>query len=126
MDQRPSVFLRPATKLGQGNILRSVCQEFCSQRGLQGGGWGWVGLAGGCLQAHTWGEGWGVWPGGSPSPHPGMRLRCLALNVIQLSSYNNFFLIQELHFEHKWIHENRALFLECSCWTFKRSLMGVS
>ena len=27
-------FLPPATKLGQGNILRSVCQEFC----LRGGG----------------------------------------------------------------------------------------
>ena len=26
-------FLPPATKLGQGNILRSVCQEFCSRGG---------------------------------------------------------------------------------------------
>ena len=25
------VFLPPATKLGKGNILSSVCQEFCSQ-----------------------------------------------------------------------------------------------
>ena len=25
--------LPPATKLGQGNIFRSVCQEFCSRRG---------------------------------------------------------------------------------------------
>ena len=42
--------LPPATKLGQGNIFRSVCQEFCSQgvsrptprggrlKGLAGGG----------------------------------------------------------------------------------------
>ena len=27
-------FLPPATKLGQGNIFRSVCQEFCSLGGL--------------------------------------------------------------------------------------------
>ena len=27
------VFLPPATKLGQGNIFRSVCQEFCSHLG---------------------------------------------------------------------------------------------
>ena len=27
------LLLPPATKLGQGNIFRSVCQEFCSQRG---------------------------------------------------------------------------------------------
>ena len=26
-------FLPPATKLGQGNIFRSVCQEFCSHLG---------------------------------------------------------------------------------------------
>ena len=26
-------FLPPATKLGQGNIFRSVCQEFCSHQG---------------------------------------------------------------------------------------------
>ena len=26
-------YLPPATKLGQGNIFRSVCQEFCSQEG---------------------------------------------------------------------------------------------
>ena len=26
--------LPPATKLGQGNIFRSMCQEFCSQGGL--------------------------------------------------------------------------------------------
>ena len=28
------LFLPPATKLGQGNIFRSVCQEFCSQGGV--------------------------------------------------------------------------------------------
>ena len=47
--------LLPTMKLGQGNIFRSVCQEFCPQGGLQ---------------AHTQGEGWGVWLGGSPGPHP--------------------------------------------------------
>ena len=52
--------LPPATKLGQGNIFRSVCQEFCS-RGRRGGG-NPACIAG--LQAHTQGESWGVWPGG--------------------------------------------------------------
>ena len=28
-----SQYLPPATKLGQGNIFRSVCQEFCSHSG---------------------------------------------------------------------------------------------
>ena len=28
-----SAFLQPETKLGQGNIFRSVCQEFCSHLG---------------------------------------------------------------------------------------------
>ena len=52
-------YYRPATKLGQGNIFRSVCQKFCpqrrgdlqahTQREVGGSGWG----AG--LQAHTWG-----------------------------------------------------------------------
>ena len=27
------IFLPPATKLGQGNIFSSVCQEFCPQGG---------------------------------------------------------------------------------------------
>ena len=27
------IFLEPVTKLGQGNIFRSVCQEFCPQGG---------------------------------------------------------------------------------------------
>ena len=29
-----TVLLPPATKLGQGNIFRSVCQELCPQRGV--------------------------------------------------------------------------------------------
>ena len=29
----PSRYLPPATKLGQGNIFRSLCQEFCSHPG---------------------------------------------------------------------------------------------
>ena len=29
-----SFFLPPATKLGQGNIFRSVCQELCSHPGV--------------------------------------------------------------------------------------------
>ena len=29
-----SAYLPPPTKLGQGNIFRSVCQEFCPQGGV--------------------------------------------------------------------------------------------
>ena len=59
-------FLPKTTKLGQGYIFRSVCQEFCS-RGVSrptprdevmGSGWGAQGI------------GWGVWPGGPPGQHP--------------------------------------------------------
>ena len=39
-------FLPPATKLGQGNIFRSVCQQFCP-----GGGHAWL-LVGGCAWLH--------------------------------------------------------------------------
>ena len=51
--------LPPATKLGQGNIFRSMCQEFCS---------------GGGLQANTHQGGCGVWLVGSPGPHPRGKL----------------------------------------------------
>ena len=64
--------LQPATKLGEGNIFRSVCQEFCSQgvfsptlRGED------EGSGEGGLQVHTYGGGWGSGPGGSPGPDPG-------------------------------------------------------
>ena len=56
-------FLPPATKLGQGNIFRSVCQEFCSQE------WGIPACLAG-LQARTQGGGLGVLPAGSPGPQP--------------------------------------------------------
>ena len=59
-----SRLLPPATKLRQGNIFRSVCQEFCSQGG---------GLARGSPGPHPGGR-LGVWLGGSPGPHPGGRL----------------------------------------------------
>ena len=55
------VSLPPATKLGQGNIFRSVCQEFCLPRGGSPGphrGVGEVEASGrgvGGLQAHTGG-----------------------------------------------------------------------
>ena len=58
--------LPSATKLGQGNIYRSVCQEFCPQGGgvhgrvaWGGGGWGhawWGGVHG---RGHAWqGHAW--------------------------------------------------------------------
>ena len=60
-------FLPRATKLGQGNIFRSVCQEFC-RGGVRSGWWGraWQGacIAGVmsgrehvCGRGHAW---WGV------------------------------------------------------------------
>ena len=65
--------LPPATKLGQGNNFRSVCEEFCSQRGgclgPDPGSMLW-GLDGGGLQAHTWGEVGRVY-GGCLGPDPG-------------------------------------------------------
>ena len=39
---RPT-FLLLATKLGQGNIFRSVCQEFCPRGAMHGGGHAWKG-----------------------------------------------------------------------------------
>ena len=45
-------FLPPATKLGQGNIFRSVCQQFCPQ-----GGHAWLLVGGACVVApggHAW------------------------------------------------------------------------
>ena len=84
------LYLPPAKKLGQGNIFRSMCQEFCSRGRGRGGSPGQHpggrlrGLAGGLqahtqgdLQAHTWEGGSSPTPtgsqtdpGGSPDPHP--------------------------------------------------------
>ena len=61
-------FLSPATKLGQGNIFRSVCQEFCPR-----GGGGSPGPRAGEVE--------GSGQGGSPGPHPGGGLRGLAGGV---------------------------------------------
>ena len=73
--------------LGQGNIFRSMCQDFCpqgegvvsqhalqvvSQHALQVSRGGGIPACLAHLQAHTQGGSWGVWPGGgSPGPHPG-------------------------------------------------------
>ena len=51
-DRKPfkvrNALLLPATKLGQGNIFRSVCQEFCPQGGgVHGSGGGEACVAGG-------------------------------------------------------------------------------
>ena len=53
-DEPSLKFLRPvllpaSTKLGQGNIFTSVCQEFCPRGVGWGGGWGWG--EGVCLSA---------------------------------------------------------------------------
>ena len=60
-------------KLGQGNIFRSVCQEFCPQEGGclgQGPGVRLRGLVGGCLGPDP-GGGWGSGLGGVVSrPRP--------------------------------------------------------
>ena len=60
--------------LGQGNIFRSVCQEFCSQTGVVSQHALQVvsqhALHGGSPAPFTGGS-WGVWPGGSPGWHPG-------------------------------------------------------
>ena len=83
--------LPPATKLGQGNIFRSMCQEFCPQGG--GGGGGGARCRGVVSQQSLQvsrptprgklrglAGGWG----GSPGPHPGGKLRGLARGVLQV------------------------------------------
>ena len=60
-EQVSFVFLPPATKFGQGNIFRSVCQELCPQEGGGDGGIpAWLaGVIPACLavvQGHTQGE----------------------------------------------------------------------
>ena len=63
---RKLIYYRPQTKLGQGNIFRSMCQEFCTQGGGCGRG-GMCGrgvcmaegacMAGGCAwqgEGHAW------------------------------------------------------------------------
>ena len=89
----PYPLLLPATKLGQGNIVRSVCQEFCprggggSQHALQvsrptPGGGRLRGLAGGVSRPIPRGEVEGSgWGGRSPGPHPWQKLRGLAREV---------------------------------------------
>ena len=65
--------------LGQGNIFRSVCQEFCSQRGLSapGGCLVWRGLfPGGCVSVP------GGMPGGDPPGWLLLRVVCILLECI--------------------------------------------
>ena len=47
-------YLPPVTKLGQGNICRNVCEEFCLGGGGVGGGGGhaWQGHV--CGRGHAW------------------------------------------------------------------------
>ena len=60
------IYLRPATKLGQGYIFRSVCQQFCPQGGacvvLFGGG-ACVVLFGGCAWFYLGGMHGFIWGG---------------------------------------------------------------
>ena len=83
--------LPPTTKLGQGNIFRSMCQEFCSWGGggnpaciasLQANTQGEVEGSGlGGLQAHIQGEVEGSGLGSFQAPHPGGKLRGLTWGV---------------------------------------------
>ena len=62
--------------LGQGNIFRSVCQEFCSQGGVPvrgGSGLGGLVPGGGGIPACL--AGFQALAGGSPGPHPRGKLR---------------------------------------------------
>ena len=54
--------LPPATKLGQGNIFRSVCQEFCPQSGGYMTGGAMCGKGGMHVRGHVW-QGGPVWWG---------------------------------------------------------------
>ena len=65
--------LPPATKLGQGNIFRSVCQEFCPRGGMHSGG---------CMVGGVCGKGmhggWCAWQGGMHGRGMGHRGACMA------------------------------------------------
>ena len=53
-------FLSPATKLRQGNIFTSVCQEFCGGGSVVGGGacMAGTGTGGACMAGgHVWQRG---------------------------------------------------------------------
>ena len=82
--------LPPATKLGQGNIFRSVCQEFCSQGGVapsmhcrwypsmpcsrsRGRGW-YPSVPCRFPGPHPGGKLRGIWPVVSPGPHQGVSI----------------------------------------------------
>ena len=54
----------------------------CLAAGLPGVGGGIPACLAG-FQAHTQGGSWGVWPGGSPGPHPRGKLRGLAWGGLQ-------------------------------------------
>ena len=64
----PNLYLPPETKLGQGNMFRSVCQEFCPRGGSPGPH---PGSRLGDLQAHTGGGEVGGLAGGYPGLHLG-------------------------------------------------------
>ena len=101
------MFLPPAMKLEQGNIFRSMCQEFCPRgvsRPTPRGGGGVVGLARGVsrltpsggLQTQTQGVGVGVSQHAMrqtlPPPPPAGGYYCG-----QYASYWNAFLLHLLH-----------------------------
>ena len=74
-------YYRPQTRLGQGNIFRSMCQEFCS--------WGGGGLVpGGCLiWGGAWsrevaGPSWGLLPGGCLAETPPGRLLLRVVRIL--------------------------------------------
>ena len=72
-------YLPPATKLGQSNIFRSMCQEFCL------GGHAWQGGMHGSRGGHVW---QGAWQGG----HAWQRYNKIRSMSGQYASYWNAFL----------------------------------
>ena len=106
----PFWFLPPATKLGQGNIFRSVCQEFCPQGGACVAG----GMHGGGMhgRGHVW---WGhAWQGacmvGRMCGRGGMHATHAPLDIMRYgrsmcrryASYWNPFLFYLYMCKHWW------------------------
>ena len=87
-------FLPPTTKLGQGNIFRSVCQEFCTQGGgvVHGREHAWDGACVACVACVAWQgaymAGLCVWQG------EGMHVRYYEIRSMsrRYASYRNPFL----------------------------------
>ena len=74
----PGFALNYRPQRSRGKVIFS---EACVKNSVHGGGGGCIPACIAGLQVHTQGGSWGFWPGGSPGPHPGGKLRVLVWGV---------------------------------------------